>query len=123
MKERKKPVYGELDYRKKKDGFVRKWSDWRKRLLLLAFEMTMEHEKLSEVRCKDRSTAVMYQEFLATSIQFINRANETLEEYASARLENLGCEPSELLSLLGQQNVSADEAAQSPGAAPNTIDG
>ncbi len=70
--------------------FLRQTGEWKKTLSQLMYEMTQQHKKLSEVPIKDYSTAVMYLDSLLTTIQFLTRAGETLDEYVLGRLEDSG---------------------------------
>ena len=87
---RKKPVFYRLHDKHIQKDFLRQTGEWKKTLSQLVQEMLQEHKKLSEVAIKDFSTAVLYQEFLLTTIQFLNRAGETLDEYVLDRLEDSG---------------------------------
>ena len=83
---RKKPVYYSLHDKAKQMAFLRQSGEWKKTMSRITQEILNEHRKLSEAPIKDFSTAVMYQEFLLTTIQFLNRAQETLDEYVLERL-------------------------------------
>ena len=87
---RKKPVYYRLHDKHIQKDFLRQTGEWKETLSQLVAEIIQEHKKLSEAPIKDFSTAVMYQEFLLTTIQFLNRAGETLDEYVLERLEDSG---------------------------------
>lgn len=87
---RKKALFYRLHDKHIQKDFLRQTGEWKKTLSQLVQEMLQEHKKLSEVAIKDFSTAVMYQEFLLTTIQFLNRAGETLDEYVLERLEDSG---------------------------------
>lgn len=87
---RKKPVFYRLNDKHIQRDFLRQTGEWKKTLSQLVLEMIQEHRKLSEAPVKDFSTAVLYQEFLLTTIQFLNRAGETLDEYVIERLDANG---------------------------------
>ena len=87
---RKKALSYRLHDKHMQKDFLHQTGEWKKTLSQLVQEMLQEHKKLSEVAIKDFSTAVMYQEFLLTTIQFLNRAGETLDEYVLERLEDSG---------------------------------
>lgn len=110
---RKKNAYYRIHDKSEQRSFYLKACEWKKELSRIALEMSAEHGKLSDAPIKDFSTAVMYQEFLLTSVEFLNRANETLGEYVRARLERSG-DTEVTLAISGK-------AVQSPGAAPNLI--
>lgn len=82
---RKKPSYRTLHYPSDNKRFIAKVNDWRGRISSLSEEMMAEHMDLSDVPIRDFSTAVMYQEFLVTAINFLQRADEMLNEYQEAR--------------------------------------
>ena len=86
-KKRKKPVYYRLHDKDKQADFLEKSAEWKRTMGRLALEMLNEHQKLSDAPIKDFSAAVIYQEFLITTVQFLNRAQETLDEYVRERLE------------------------------------
>ncbi len=85
VKIRKKPSYRTLHYPSDNRQFLAKVNDWRDRISSLSEEMRAEHKDLSDVPIRDLSTAVLYQEFLITAINFLQRANEMLAEYQEAR--------------------------------------
>ena len=85
---KKKAVFYRLSDKYLQKAFLHQTGEWKKTLNQLAMEMEQEHWNLSDVPIKDFSTAVLYQEFLMTTIQFIKRATETLDEYVLERLED-----------------------------------
>ncbi len=87
---KKKAVYYRLGDKNVQKSFLRQTGKWKERLNQLVLEMEQEHTNLSDAPVKDFSTAVLYQEFLVSTIQFLKRATETLDEYVLERLEDSG---------------------------------
>ena len=85
VSKRKKPSYRTLHYPSDNRQFLAKVNGWKDRISMLSEEIMAEHKDLSDVPVRDLSMAVLYQEFLITAVNFLQRADEMLGEYREAR--------------------------------------